>query len=74
MAVIEPLVLHTGQAARLCGVSASTWRRMSNEGRCPAPVYLGTLLPVWIRTELVSWLHSGAPDRETWEKMKESSK
>jgi predicted DNA-binding transcriptional regulator AlpA len=65
--------LDASQAARLCGVSVSKFRAMSDRGLCPAPVELGDRCPRWNRSELLAWLRSGAPPRSRWREMRETA-
>ena len=50
--------------------SRSAGLELSASGRTPLPVRLGTRRPVYIIAELESWLTAGAPDRETWQRLR----
>lgn len=63
-----PLLLTARQAAALCGVSAATWWRWDNAGRCPAPVRIGATVR-WRAAELAEWTRAGCPGRVTWQAM-----
>lgn len=63
---LDPEALSSTQAAQLCGISRSTWLKMQTTGRIPRPVHLGRCVR-WLRSELLAWLHAGAPPRERWE-------
>lgn len=63
----DQLTLPPADAARLLGVSRATFFKMHSAGKLPLPVYLTTR---WSRAELAAWLEAGAPDRQTWEKLK----
>ena len=65
----EAILLDAENAARLCGLSQSTWQRLSNAGRVPAPIKLGRR-SLWSRVELESWAAMGCPNREQWNRMK----
>lgn len=52
------------------GISRGQWFKLSRSGRTPLPVYLGTRRPVYLLAELRAWLEAGAPDRQTWERLR----
>jgi predicted DNA-binding transcriptional regulator AlpA len=58
------------EAARLHGISRSSWWTLHASGRCPAPVKLGRRT-LWRRAELAAWIRCGAPSRERWNAMQE---
>lgn len=53
------------EAAQLCRVSLTHWDRLTANKQNPEPIRLGRSVR-WLRAELLRWLESGAPDRETW--------
>jgi predicted DNA-binding transcriptional regulator AlpA len=53
-----------------CGISRAQWFKLAASGRTPLPIRLGTRRPVFLLSELEAWLKAGAPDRQTWERMK----
>jgi predicted DNA-binding transcriptional regulator AlpA len=53
-----------------CGISRAQWYKLFNSGRTPLPVRLGTRRPVYLISELASWLQAGAPPRDQWERLK----
>lgn len=56
----------------ICGISRAQWYKLLNSGRSPLPTArLGTRRPVYLISELEAWLHAGAPDRQTWQEMRE---
>jgi predicted DNA-binding transcriptional regulator AlpA len=55
----------------LCDISRAQWFKLYSSGRTPLAVRLGTRRPVYLIEELESWLKAGAPDRQTWQRMKE---
>lgn len=61
-----PLLVRRREAARLCGVSPSTWDRLAAAGRTPAPLRLGGAV-VWRVAELAAWVAAGMPPRAEWE-------
>jgi predicted DNA-binding transcriptional regulator AlpA len=56
----------------VCGISRAQWFKLASSGRTPLPVRLGTRRPVYLIAELESWLKAGAPDRQTWLKLREA--
>ncbi|MHC4618377.1 MAG: helix-turn-helix transcriptional regulator [Planctomycetota bacterium] len=47
--------------------------RLNSSGKIPAPVRIGGSVR-WLQSEIVDFLNAGAPDRKTWEAMKEAGK
>ncbi len=59
--------LDAARAARLIGVSRSLFYDYDRRGLVPAAVTLGTgEKKVWLKSELLAWLSSGAPTRSMW--------
>lgn len=56
------------KAAELCDISPASWDRLNNAGKIPAPVTLGRRV-LWKRTDLVSWIEFGCPDRRTFNQL-----
>lgn len=67
----ERLALTAKDAAALVGVSRSFWWKLHAAGKVPLPIYLGSKAPRWRVEELRAWLAAGAPDRQTWQRMRE---
>ena len=63
---VVPGLLRRTDAARFCGVGASTWDRLTAAGRTPAPIRLGGSIG-WSRRELTMWIDYGCPPRAEWE-------
>ncbi|HUS46539.1 MAG TPA: helix-turn-helix domain-containing protein [Phycisphaerae bacterium] len=63
--VIEPLLVGAAEAARLSGVSKSTWWSLHAQGKVPAPLRLGGRT-MWNVEELRRWIEGGCPSRERW--------
>jgi hypothetical protein len=60
-AAVEPLLVDTAQAARICGISPATWFRFKARGMTPAPVKLAGRvlyrvedLRLWVRWDCCS--------------------
>ncbi len=70
----DQLVLTPTDAARVLGVSRATFFKMHSAGKLPLPVYLTSRCPRWSRAELVAWLEAGAPDRLTWQRLKDMNR
>lgn len=71
---VKPVVLQTlgveaVEAARLCGVSRSTWYSLRKAGRVPKPVRLGRRV-LWRVEELREWVAAGCPPLSRWETLK----
>lgn len=60
------------QAARICGVSESTWWKLHAARRIPAPVKIGRATR-WVIPEIHRWLEAGAPARDAWDRQRRSS-
>jgi predicted DNA-binding transcriptional regulator AlpA len=67
------VTLATAKPWEACGISRAQWYKLSASGRTPLPVRLGTRRPVYRIAELESWLKAGAPDRQTWQRLREAS-
>jgi hypothetical protein len=66
--------LATSKPWVVCGISRAQWFKLAASGRTPLPsARLGTRRPVFLLEELRSWLEAGAPDRATWQKLKNES-
>jgi predicted DNA-binding transcriptional regulator AlpA len=70
----ERLALSAADAAALVGVSRAQWWKLHSAGKVPVPVYLGAKAPRWRVDELRAWLAAGAPDRQTWLRLREVSR
>lgn len=44
--------------------------RLKSCGKIPAPVKIGGSVR-WIESEIDQWIQAGAPDRETWEAIRQ---
>ena len=68
----RPLATATPWVA--CGISRAQWYKLYSSGRTPLAIRLGTRRPVFLLAELESWLQAGAPDRQTWERLRDGRK
>jgi predicted DNA-binding transcriptional regulator AlpA len=69
-ATLERLALTPSDTAKLLGISKAQLWKLHNSGRLPLPVYLSAKTPRWRRDELERWLAAGAPDRQTWQRIR----
>ncbi len=56
-------LLDVASVAEMCGCSARTVRRLSDAGRMPRPIRLGSLIR-WRRADLEAWISAGCPRHE----------
>ncbi len=66
---LEPLAVSAQQLGRMLGISVRTIRTMDAGGKLPRPIRLNGSVR-WIVTEIESFLAAGAPDRVTWEALR----
>jgi excisionase family DNA binding protein len=70
---LEPLLLSAHDLAVLLRLGLRTIRSMDAAGKLPAPVRVGVSVR-WRLDELRAWLDAGAPDRETWARIRDARK
>jgi predicted DNA-binding transcriptional regulator AlpA len=68
-AAVEPLLVDTGRAAAMCGVSEASWYRLKAAGKTPAPVRLGGKV-LYRLADLTLWVSLGCPPRKEFEARK----
>jgi predicted DNA-binding transcriptional regulator AlpA len=68
-----PVLLDCRQAAALLGVSRSQFWTLHNAGRVPLPLRLSPRVVRWRSDELAAWVQAGCPNREIWEKRKQTA-
>lgn len=61
-----PLLIDARDAARLLGVSRSTFWAMLSAGRIPTPVFRAGRVVRWDRREIEQWVSSGCPSVDRW--------
>lgn len=59
-APVDVALLDVRQVAEICGCAARTVYRLSDAGRMPQPVRIGSLVR-WRRADLDDWLAAGCP-------------
>ena len=65
-ATVTAELLADRDAAALCGIGRSTWRRLYATGKTPAAVHLGGAVR-WRRQELMAWgTGPGCPPLSCW--------
>jgi excisionase family DNA binding protein len=67
------LLLSAKDLARTLGLGLRTIRSMDAAGKLPAPVRIGGAVR-WRAAEIRDWLDAGAPDRKTWERIRDHRK
>ena len=67
------LALSAVDLAHNLGVSLRHIRRMDSSGKLPGPIKLGASVR-WPVAEIEQWLAAGAPDRRTWQVMKQEQR
>jgi hypothetical protein len=63
----EPLLVAAPAAARLCGMSASGWRKLDAQGLVPRSLRIGRRR-LWSVETLRSWRDLGCPHRDDFER------
>ena len=67
-------VLATAKPWLLLGISRAQWFKLYSAGKTPLAVRLGTRRPVYLISEIESWMKAGAPDRQTWLRIREGKR
>jgi predicted DNA-binding transcriptional regulator AlpA len=70
---VEPLLLSARDLAVMLRLGIRTVRAMDAAGKLPAPLRVGGSVR-WRLDELRAWLDAGAPDRETWARIRDARK
>jgi predicted DNA-binding transcriptional regulator AlpA len=71
---LEPLLLSARDVAALLRLSLRTIRSMDAAGRLPEPLRLSPGCVRWKFSEIRDWVNFGAPDRETWARIRGARK
>lgn len=58
------------EAARICGVSRTTWFKLRAAGRIPSPVRLARRV-LWRVEELHQWIAAGCPTLHQWQRLRD---
>jgi prophage regulatory protein len=67
------LALSATELAYKLGISLRHVRRMDSSGKLPRPIKLGASVR-WPVVEIEQWLAAGAPDRRTWQSLKQEQR
>lgn len=59
-----PLLVDAAAAARLCGMSRSSWFTLQASGEIPKPVLRRARLVRWSRDSIIRWIERGCPRPE----------
>jgi prophage regulatory protein len=70
---VQPLLVGTKEAARLCGVSLATWHRLNAASKVPKPMRLGGRV-LWSMDSLRLFVQLGCPDRRMFEALQASAR
>ena len=65
------LLIDARQLADMLQVAVRTIRRWNAQGKIPRPLHIGGSVRWW-GEEVRAWIEAGAPDRATWERLRES--
>jgi hypothetical protein len=63
----EPLLVAAAGAARICGLSASGWRKLDRQGHVPRALAIGRRR-MWSVATLRKWCDAGCPSRAEFER------
>ncbi len=69
---VAGMAISAAGLAKLLAVSQRHVNALNASGRLPRPIRLVRSVR-WLVTELEAWLEAGAPSREEWEKLRQSS-
>ena len=60
----KPSLLTAKEAAAMCRISESMFRKMHKENKTPRAVSMGNLKR-WINTEIEAWIVAGCPENDS---------
>jgi len=63
-------LLRAVDVGRILNLSKRQIFRLNSSGKIPAPIRIGGAVR-WAESTIADWLAAGAPDRKTWEVMKQ---
>jgi predicted DNA-binding transcriptional regulator AlpA len=67
-----PAALRAELAAAYLDISTATLARMHAGALLPSPLKFSPGCVAWVREELDAWLSAGAPNRESWRRLKQA--
>jgi predicted DNA-binding transcriptional regulator AlpA len=69
------LTLTPEDFAAALSISRSQFFKQQSAGKIgPTPVYFGARAPRYLRSEVEEWLRAGAPNRLTWQRLREGGR
>lgn len=71
---LQPLAVSARQLGAMLGLSVRNIRALDASGKLPKPVRIGGRSVRWPVDEIRDWLAAGAPDRATWETLKNNGR
>ncbi len=66
----QMLTLSASQLSKRLGCSVRHIRRLCAAGKMPKPLTLGRSVR-WLAVEIEAWLEAGAPNRQTWNEIRQ---
>ena len=69
-----PLMVSITEAARLLGISRTTFLVMNDTGKLGPRSHKYGRRVLWERAELEDWVKAGSPSRRTWANMKSKAR
>jgi predicted DNA-binding transcriptional regulator AlpA len=69
----SPFAVEAREAARICGISRTSWYGLRAGGAIPAPIRLGRRV-LWRVDELRRWLDAGCPNQRKWQQIQTINK
>lgn len=63
-------LLRAVDVGRILNLSKRQIFRLNSSGKIPAPIRIGGAVR-WAESTIADWLAAGAPDRKTWEALKQ---
>lgn len=63
-------LLRAVDVGRILNLSKRQIFRLNSSGKIPAPIRIGGAVR-WAESTIAEWLAAGAPDRRTWEALKQ---
>lgn len=63
--MVEPILIDANEAAKILGISTSTWWRLHSYKGAPAKLRVCRMAR-WRRDELIAWVDAGMPVAKVW--------
>ena len=68
---LEPWLLDANDLAKLLRLSLRSIRKLDRAGKLPKPLRVGRAVR-WKFDEIRAWVSAGAPDRQTWARLRDA--